>query len=108
MTAIRDLSFRQAVNSPDGQDAIMESWPVGSDRDAALRGVAAYLSQSEPGRALEFAQQINEPTARWKAYVNLAPMWLAQDEPSARRWIDSTSEFSADEKNAVIRRFEGR
>ena len=107
-TAIRDLSFREAVNSPDRQDAILKSWPVGLDRDAALRGVTAFLSQSEPGRALEFAQQINEPTARWKAYVNLAPMWLTQDEPAARRWIDSTSEFSADEKRALIRRLEGR
>jgi hypothetical protein len=108
--AIRNLTSRQSANDPERLDSFLEGWTAGPDRDMALRGISTYLcrNQKNPERALDFANRTTDPTLRWKSYANIASDWLIQDEVSARNWMASTTELSAEDKRALIRQFEER
>jgi hypothetical protein len=108
-TAIEALSQNQAANMPDRMDALIDAWPAGPDRDAAMKGVAWGIYGSDPRRALDLAGHLSDATTRESSIENLARAWLSgDDEPSARAWVVSAPDLSAEQKRVLLRTVDER
>jgi len=106
--AVRSLVSREVYYASDRLDALVNEWPAGSDRDAALGSVAARLVQNEPMRALDFARRVSDPVARETAFYQLASLWYYRDETTARAWLAGTAEIPAESKRVLLRQFDER
>jgi hypothetical protein len=103
--AIRAMVDRQADQAPERVDEILNEWPTGPDREAALGGVASYLTWKNPARAVEFARQLTDPTARVTAFDLIARGWSYSDRAAVLRWIADEPAFSAVQKRVLLRMY---
>jgi|GEM_PF-2782926 len=106
--SIRALVSNQASNTPEQTETYLEAWSPGPDRDAALAGVAGALTDNDPQRALTFARQIVGSNARENSVEDIAQRWLYRDNRTARAWITTTPDLSAEQKRVLIRQFDER
>jgi hypothetical protein len=107
-SAIQSLAMYYANNTPERIEALADEWPAGPDRDAALRGIVSSFSNNDPRRAMEFARRVSAPEARQSTFESIAQNWLYRDEPTARAWITSAPELSAEQKRVLLRQFDER
>jgi hypothetical protein len=106
--AIQAFASLQSRTSED-METLANNWPVGPDRDAALRGIVwNFTNNNDPRSALDFARRVSAPEIRQTAFEDIAQSWLYHDEPAARAWILSTPEISVAEKRVLLRQFDER
>ncbi|MEO8350411.1 MAG: hypothetical protein ABI680_01690 [Chthoniobacteraceae bacterium] len=86
----------------DQLDSLLEQYPVGADRDAALRG-AVQASWGKQTQGLSYAQSISDPAIREQAFRQVASSWLNSEPAAARVWLDGTNELSPDVKKMLVR-----
>jgi hypothetical protein len=106
--AVEKLVARQIQDAPEQWATLPDAWSAGPDRDAALDGIVHSLSNSDPRRALDFARRIADPATREIALEDIARSWLNRDKQTARAWIASAAELSAEQKRVIFRQFDER
>lgn len=105
--AVRGLVEVQAKNAPERADTLASAWPA--DRDAALAGLAAGLTEkAQPLRAAEFARQIGASDARERAIERVMISWRYSDPSAARAWLASAAETSPEQKRVLLRKIDER
>lgn len=94
-----------ARNSSENLDTVLNQFPTGADRDAALRG-AAQSKWSNPEEAMPYAERITDPVLREKTFRSIAGNWFYRDGPAARSWLAGTQELSPEVKAMLLRQSE--
>lgn len=105
VAAIRKMVERQVDQAPERMDGILNEWPTGSDREAAIGGLVDYLAWKEPSQAIELARQLADPRVRANAYGQIASSWSYSDRPAVRRWIADEPAFSDNQKRTLLRMY---
>ncbi len=105
--SIREKAITAIVSSlgresSEQRDSLIEQYPVGADRDAALRGVV-QASWGKQTQGLSFAQRISDPAMREQAFRQVASSWLNSEPTAARVWLEGTNELSPDVKKMLVR-----
>ena len=82
---IREMVDRQA-DEAERVDTILNEWPAGPDREAAMGGIVNHLAWKNPAQAIEFARS-----------------WSYSDRAAVRRWNSDEPAFSTVQKRILLR-----
>jgi hypothetical protein len=89
--------------NPEKAAARLKLQPPSADKDIAVAGFSRSLSKDRPQAAIEWARNIVDAELRKAALKTVLVQWKAQDEPAAAAWINSWREFSASEREMLIK-----
>ena len=81
-------SATQAAQAdPSGTLALLGGWPPGPARQLAMEKAASFAAGQSSAKALDWAQQIPDPTAQAEAVRAVLGIWTAHEPLAASEWL---------------------
>ncbi len=81
-------SASQAVQAdPSGTLALMGGWAPGPARQLAMEKAASFVAGQSTAKALDWVQQIPDPTAQAEAVRGVLGIWTAHEPLAASEWL---------------------
>jgi hypothetical protein len=81
------VQYRYRAN-PTNEAQILETFPDGPERDAALRAIALYQQEKQPAQAASKALQIADESTRRELLGDVISAWRVSEPQKAWAWLD--------------------
>ena len=76
-----------ALADPSGTLTLLADWPPGLARQTAMEKAASIAAGQSTSKALEWAQQISDPTASADAIRGVVGLWTEHEPLAASEWL---------------------
>jgi hypothetical protein len=88
--ALEDMgraASQAAGADPSGTLALLGDWPPGPARQLAMEKASSFAAGQSTAKALNWAQQIPDPTAQAEAVRGVLGIWTAHEPLAASEWL---------------------
>ncbi|MES2467322.1 MAG: hypothetical protein V4675_08485 [Verrucomicrobiota bacterium] len=88
--AVEDMgkaASQAAGADPSGTLALLGGWPPGPARELAMEKAASFAAGQSTAKALDWVQQISDPSAQAEAVRGVLGIWTTHEPLAASEWL---------------------
>jgi hypothetical protein len=102
--ALGTVAYQMASKNVADAAQWLDKLPVGEVRDRAVMGFSNYAGRRDPEGALAWAVTISDERDRLQQVESLVKQWRGVDEAAARKWLDSSTQLTAEQRRRIQER----